>query len=358
VDIAARLISIAIERQRSAESQESKLQSVVRHTAEGVVAVDEDRRILMVNTTARRFLGLAGDSESRLMEDAGLPLPLVDMLQRATDPDIHEAERVDFSVAAREYTAAVSPVVSVRGRRYGAIALLSDITAEVQYRRLQESFVANASHELRGPLTTLSATLEAMSDGLIAEPDRPRYLRSMLTEMERLRRLTHEISEMSRLDAGVEQLESESVDVGPLLAELRDKWLFRCASRGLSLVVDPGSETVRADWGRVVQVLTNLIENAVRYTPGSGSIRLSARREGNWVRVSVTDTGQGIEQEHLPHVWERFYKVDKARTLTSESGTGLGLAIVKRLVERMGGEVHVESAPEHGSVFSFTLPRE
>jgi len=108
----------------------------------------------------------------------------------------------------------------------------------------------------------------------------------------------------------------------------------------------------------VVQVLTNLIENAVRYTPGSGSIRLSARREGNWVRVSVTDTGQGIEQEHLPHVWERFYKVDKARTLTSESGTGLGLAIVKRLVERMGGEVHVESAPEHGSVFSFTLPRE
>jgi two-component system sensor histidine kinase ResE len=216
--------------------------------------------------------------------------------------------------------------------------------------------VANVSHELRGPLASLSATLEALVDGVIPDDKRQRYLIAMLSEMERLRRLSHEVIDLTRLDSGVAELSSEEFSLGPVFESIEEKMLQRCESAGLHLLVDPPNLRVVGDFDKVEQVVLNLLDNAVRFTPEGGTIRLFARRQAALVQVIVADTGPGIPAEHLPYIWERFYKVDPARTLKPGSGTGLGLAIVKQTVERMGGSVQVDSEPDQGAVFSFTLP--
>ncbi|MDB4895799.1 MAG: two-component hybrid sensor and regulator, partial [Firmicutes bacterium] len=354
--IAARIAAIAIERQRLEESRSQKLHSLVEHMGEGVLAVDEDWQLVFVNQAALQLLNIAEAPEpGRSLANLGLPEPLSLMLESALAHGQYTPERTVFRQGDIEIDALVSPVYTELSR-YGAVAVLQDVTAEAQFRRLQQSFVANVSHELRGPLASLSATLEALVDGVIPEDKRHRYLVAMLSEMERLRRLSHEVIDLTRLDSGLVQLARDEFSLGPVFESIYEKMAQRCLSAGLDLLVDPPNVRVVGDFDKVEQVVLNLLDNAVRFTPEGGSIRLFARTEEQMLRVIVADSGPGIPAEHLPYIWERFYKVDPARTLKPGSGTGLGLAIVKQTVERMGGAVAVEAEPGKGAVFSFTLP--
>lgn len=356
VRIAARLAGLAVERWQAEQARVLKLQSLFQNMVEGVIAVNEDGRIWLVNEAASALLNLDRSMEGELLEDASLPALLAEMLSRAASGVGAQPATLAFACGDLTVDAHVAPVLSKPGSPFGAIGLLQDSTAQAQFRHLQETFVANVSHELRGPLTTLSAMVEAMADGVLPEWERPRYLRATLAEIGRLHRLTRDLLELSRLDAGMVELEVEEFDLALLLHGLETKWGPRCTGAGLALSCQGPELRVRADVDRLEQILSNLLDNAIRFTPPGGQITVMAAPEAEMVRVAVLDTGPGIPREHLPYVWERFYKADQARTRTPDSGTGLGLAIAREWVVTMGGQVHVASEPGQGAMFSFTLP--
>ncbi|MFZ5815232.1 MAG: PAS domain-containing protein [Bacillota bacterium] len=351
---AVHLARIAIEsRQREAEPAQ-KLATLVAHVSEGVIAVDAAGEVIWQNEAAARLLGMEGSLALRSFRELALPEPLVAALEEALGANgttvLARLEVGDLCLEAR-----VSPVHSDLGR-FGALAVISDITAQERFRRLQESLIANVSHELRGPLASMSATLEALHDGVIPEEARGRYMRALLEEMARLRRLSYDVVDLTRLDLGELEVLCEPVPLGPLLHHIEDSFASRCAASGLRLIVEPTAAVVMGNADRITQVVTNLLENALRFTPAGGLIRVQASAEEGAVRITVSDTGVGIPPESLPLIWDRFYKVDRARTFSPGTGSGLGLAIAKQLVELMGGEVHVVSELSRGSTFSFTLP--
>ncbi len=353
VEAGARLAAIAVGRHQREAGRAQKLQNLIDNMSEGVVALDVEG-IVTINQVALRLLGLSPDA-GLASQISDLPAGLWTILEQAAVAPRPHPHRAQLRIGEAEVAITVWSVYTAVSR-YGTVAILRDITAQAQLRRLQQSFVANVSHELRGPLTSVSATLEAIADGVIPAEKRQHYLRSVLQEMARLRRLSYDVVDLTRLDAGLLEPKREVVYLQGLLQQVGDTYDQRVRDAAIRLVVEPSTDAVMADPDRVHQVIINLMDNAVRFTPAGGTIHLAARREANQVRISVSDTGPGIAGEHLPLVWERFYKVDPARSFSPGGGTGLGLSIVRELVTRMGGEVSVQSQVGKGTVFSFTLP--
>jgi signal transduction histidine kinase len=221
--------------------------------------------------------------------------------------------------------------------------------------RLQRNMVADVAHELRTPLSNIRGYLEAVRDGVIA-PDE-NTIRSLDEEATLLSRLVNDLQELSLAEAGQLKLVRAGEDIGQLIKQTVAVIRPQAMAKGVSVSVDlpDGLPAVDIDWQRIGQVLRNLLENAVAHTSGGGSVSVTAAREGSWVSVSVTDTGEGIPAEDLANIFERFYRVDQSRTRAT-GGSGLGLTIARRLVEAHGGEINARSEPGKGSCFSFTLP--
>ncbi|MHB9145498.1 MAG: sensor histidine kinase [Symbiobacteriia bacterium] len=241
------------------------------------------------------------------------------------------------------------------------------VAQQQELDQLRRDFMANVSHEFRAPLASLRGYLELMLDGTVRTNEQPRVLRVMLDDSLRLGRLVDDLLDLAKLQAHRVSLRSERVDALDVIDRVLTAFESRAARKSVSLVADPPSSdpdislpAVFGDEDRLVQVLTNLIDNALRFTPEHGSIEVSARIEGNSLRLAVSDTGRGIPPEELPHIWERFYKVDRARTpgeyAPEGGGTGLGLAIVKEIVTAMDGQVGCASEPGQGSTFWVQLP--
>jgi two-component system phosphate regulon sensor histidine kinase PhoR len=225
--------------------------------------------------------------------------------------------------------------------------------------RVRKDFVINVSHELRTPLASIQGYTETLLDGAIDDPEHNiRFLSIIRQNTERLRRLTEDLLTLSRVELKRQQFQFAHYDVTALLAEHVDAMRPIAEKRGVTLRLEapsPGTE-VFCDAEAVHQIVTNLVDNAVKYTPEGGSVGIGARPvPGDWVLIYVRDTGIGIPPAELPRLFERFYRVDKARS-RELGGTGLGLAIVKHLVRAHGGEVGVESVPNQGSTFYFTVP--
>jgi signal transduction histidine kinase len=220
---------------------------------------------------------------------------------------------------------------------------------------LRRNMVADVAHELRTPLSNLSGYLEAIRDGVI-KPDES-TIRSLSEEASSLSRLVDDLQELSLADAGELKLIIQPEDISRLIRDVMAALQTKVVAKSLTVSADLPTRLppVDIDAHRIKQVLHNLLENAVTHTGQAGRITVTARREGNQVRISVADTGEGIPTKDLPFVFERFYRVDKSRTRAT-GGSGLGLTIVKRLVEAHGGTVEVKSEPGQGSTFTFTLP--
>jgi two-component system sensor histidine kinase BaeS len=215
--------------------------------------------------------------------------------------------------------------------------------------------VTDIAHELRTPLTNLRGQIEAVEDGLL--PPSPATVRSLREEVLLLTRLVEDLQTLSIAEAGRLALDRSPTSVRELVERALEGFRIAAADGGVQLRNDVEEfPRVDADAGRVGQVLRNLLANAIRHTPPGGVVAVSARTEGDVVAVTVTDTGRGIDPDHLPHVFERFHRSDPSRSRTT-GGAGLGLAIVKSLVEAHGGDVSASSAPGAGSAFRFTLPR-
>ena len=219
----------------------------------------------------------------------------------------------------------------------------------------RRDLVANVSHELKTPIAAIRAHLENLLDG-VEQPD-PATLGVMLAQVERLGRLVDQLLDLSRLESGEVPLRIEALPLQPLVDDLISEIDVALPGRGVRVRNDVPADlpALSADRERVHQVLFNLVDNAVRFTPVGGSVTISARRRNGSVEVAVADTGAGIEAEHLPRLFERFYRADAART-RGEGGTGIGLAIARSVVEAHGGRISAESEPGRGSVFTFDLP--
>lgn len=241
-----------------------------------------------------------------------------------------------------------------------AVDRVSETIEQQQHSvKLQRDFISDISHEFRAPLTTLRGFLEMMRSGRINPSDQGRYLEIMYADTLHLSRLVQDLLELASLESLQITLFKERHDLGPLLkSSARHLQLAADEKKAiLDVRVASGLPSIPVDANRFHQVAVNLIENAIRYSPLGGVVTVKAEAEEAGVSIKVSDHGQGILESELPFIWDRFYKVDKART-RSDTGSGLGLAIVRRIVEMHGGRVAVESAPGQGSTFSFWLPAE
>lgn len=227
-------------------------------------------------------------------------------------------------------------------------------------QQAQRDFVANVSHDLKTPLTAISGWSQALLDGAADSPeDRDRAAQTIYDEADRMARMVNELLDLARLESGQIQITMQRVDLGEVLADVHRSLLPRAYARRIDLTLDaPAGLTVLGDPDRIVQIFTNLADNALAYTPSDGSVGLSARLNGDWVEGIVTDTGRGIPEEELPRVFERFYRLEKSRTRGEAGhGSGLGLAIVDELVAAHNGAIHVSSEVGRGSTFIVRLPK-
>lgn len=341
--------------------EKSKLELMLISMSDGVVAVDKRCALIRVNPAAERLLNLKeenveGLTACKVMKDIGAG-GLLSMLEKTLTSGTGGAET--FKLKNKTVRASVSPIKDAKENIIGAVILLQDISEAEKLEQMRRDFIANVSHELRTPLTAIRGYNEALADGTAGDGKyREKYHKIIREEAVRLERLVNDLLDLSRLQSGKMEIEMEPLDLGGIIEGVVDKLRGEAEHKNILLTADypENLPPVLGDGDRITQLLIIFVDNAMNYTPDGGEIRVVAGEEDEWVRVDVADTGVGIPPEDLPLVWERFYKVDKARS-RSRSGTGLGLAIAKQVVELHGGKVDVESEPGKGSTFSFFLKK-
>jgi signal transduction histidine kinase len=351
-----------------AERRRATLDSVMNSLVDGLVLVDRRSRLTYMNPRAQSMLGLParalatqalevmdGDIKGRLLQ----PEQVLAQLQAAA-ADPQNTPMVEFTLTApvaRTLQARFFPIHDAAGGHLGLGLLLRDITRERELDEMKSQLLATVSHELRTPLASIKgfATTLLRQDVKWDEDSRREFLAIIDQESDRLSELISNLLDMSRIEAGTLRVEPEPIDLHPIVRETASE--FQMLTRDHPIRVESSSPLplVLADPRRVRQVLRNLVENAVKYSPGGGSIDVTLQVGPASVRVSVADQGIGIEPQHLDHVFDRFYQVDSAST-RKVGGSGLGLSISKAIIEAHKGEIWAESAVDRGSTFHFSLP--
>ncbi|MDD5302107.1 MAG: ATP-binding protein [Elusimicrobia bacterium] len=335
----------------------SRLAAVLDQMAEGVVAVDAEGRVLLVNPALSRLLGIdAAQARGRgyleSLRHHGLA-ELVGEVLRGGGPAARELRL--FSPGELVFDAYAAPLQQ-EGRAAGALVVLHDITRLRRLEQVRRDFVANVSHELRTPLASIKGFAETLIDGAIDDKEnRLGFLKTIEEQAVHLSKLVDDLLDLSSIESGHRQPKLAATDLRALAADVARRFAPAAAERGVTVAsVPPGPATALADAEQVRQVLANLIDNAIKYTESGGRVEIALETKGGEVVASVRDTGMGIPETDLARVFERFYRVDKSRSREA-GGTGLGLAIVKHLVEAQGGRVWAESRQPGGSAFFFAL---
>ena len=331
-----------------------KLSAVLDTMADGVVLVRSEGRIEVMNGAAGALLGLKPEGARdrpfmQVVRDHDLRL----LMTRALESRQQERNEVELLNNRRFVSAIATPLAGSEST--GVLLTLHDLTRLRQVETTRREFVSNVSHELRTPLSSVKALAEALENGALEDPDTARdFIRRIHGEADRMSALVDELLELSRLESGQAPLEMETVDVAALARGEIEAFQLRAEAAGAVLEsrLPDAPALVRGERDKLRQVLVNLLDNALKFTPSGGTVTVFVRTAAGGVEVSVRDTGAGIPAEHLPHVFERFYKVDRARR---DGGTGLGLAIVRHIVEAHGGTARAESREGEGTTVSVML---
>ncbi|HVF48995.1 MAG TPA: ATP-binding protein [Pyrinomonadaceae bacterium] len=339
------------------------LEATMESMREGVLVIDGETRVLASNRAMREIFGEGGAvlRARRLSELTRNPL-----IHAAFQAALERGERAEAKVETldaerRVYDLRVAPLqprASLREPRGGAIGVFFNITRLERLERVRQEFLSNVSHELRTPLTAILTFVETLEDGAIDDPEHSqRFLSIIRRNAERMHNLINDILELSGIEAGTAEVEVEEVRLRALVEDVLTALGARAAERRVVLLneVDAGA-SVFADARRLEQMLTNLVDNAIKFNVEGGTVSVGHERIARADRINVTDTGEGIAPRYLPRIFERFYRVDRARS-RALGGTGLGLAIVKHLARAHGGEATVRSTPGQGSTFILELPR-
>jgi len=353
---------------RSADQLQQRITEIARDRArtdailssmeDGVLAVDHRGMVVLANDTLRRILALR-DPEGRhyveVMREREVGELLVDVLQRGE----RRSSEVEIRRLRRVYSLSGAPFPGAEGMPHGAVLTFHDMTERRRVDHVRRDFVANASHELRTPLTSIRGFVEALEDGALQDAVvAERFLGKIRTHADRMAALVQDLLELSRLESGERPPAWQDVLPSEVAEDVVASLSGSASARGITLLrEDRGAPAVASDPDRLRGILENLVDNAVKYTPRGGRVEVvtSPGPDGG-ARIEVRDDGPGIASEHLPRIFERFYRVDKARS-REMGGTGLGLSIVKHLAEGMGASVSVESELGRGTRFTVNVPR-
>jgi two-component system phosphate regulon sensor histidine kinase PhoR len=339
-----------------------QLEATLGSLQEAVLVVDDHNHIQLANRALQAIFPRAQNILRQRLElvlHSREFLAYVESVRADRAPPQHELEFVDGTQSTWvETTGALIPPLSGTGEAW-ALFVLHDITKQKKLEGVRKDFVANVSHELRTPLAIIKGYIETLVDGHREMPiaDREKFLLTVQRHAERLNSLLDDLLVLSRLESISPGLRRESTPFNTLIAGLIDDYHGRptAAEHNLTLSLDPAVGSLLIDPLKITQVFENLIDNALKYTPKGAQIEVTTRLHENEVEVRVQDNGTGIPAEDLPHIFERFYRVDKGRS-REKGGTGLGLSIVKHIVQLHGGKVRVESTLGQGTTFFFSLP--
>lgn len=340
-------------------SERNKLTAVLDTMADGVVVLEAGSEVSLINRAAERLLDVrAEDAVGNRLVEVVRDHEIQQAVQQSLETGQIWQIEVELLPSRAFLSAIATPLGELDGSADAASVLLTlhDLTRMMQVETTRKEFVSNVSHELRNPLASIKAMVETIEDGAIDERSVAMdFLRRINRDVDRMNGIVNDLLELSHLESGYVPMHLVPVHLGPLVEEVVEDFQRSVADKDLVLVseIPETLSTVTGETGRLRQVLVNLIENAIRYT-SEGQITVSVSDEDQFQRVKVIDTGVGIPREHLAHVFERFYKVERSRR---DDGTGLGLAIVKHIVQAHGGDVSVESEEGVGSTFEFTIPQ-
>jgi two-component system phosphate regulon sensor histidine kinase PhoR len=324
---------------------------------DGVLGVDHRGMVLLANHALRKNLGLE-DPVGRHYLEVIRQKEVGDVVEQVLKTGERRAVEVELRHLRRVFQITAVPFPGNEGTPPGAVLTFHDATERQRLERVRRDFVANASHELRTPLTSIRGFVEALEDGAIDEQDTAqRFLGKIRTHSDRMAALVDDLLELSRLESGERPPRFEEVLPAEVVDDVLASFKHLAETRGIQLHRgDVGAPAVITDADRLRRILENLVENAVKYTGTGGRVEVSSRRgEGSGAVVEVKDNGPGIGAEHLLRIFERFYRVDKARS-RELGGTGLGLSIVRHLAEGMGAAVTVDSEPGKGTTFRVAVP--
>ena len=334
------------------------LNEILKTMRESVLVVGEDTRIIASNQAAyNTFARNNGALEKKRLSEVVRDLSLHEAFRKALEEDLSSDLELEIpGVEKLKFDVHVAPIELEKSK--GAVGIFYDITQIEHLERVRQEFLSNISHELRTPLTSILAFVETLEDGAIKdEENNQRFLGVIRKNAQRMHRLIDDILELSSIESGKITLELKKINLAALVEEVFTVLSSKAKERRIKLKNEVSKDVfVFADVVRLEQMLTNLIDNAVKFNAERESVTVSFAEKDEKNIISVSDTGEGISNEHLQRIFERFYRTDRARS-REIGGTGLGLAIVKHLARLHGGEVSVTSAPGKGSTFFIELPR-
>ncbi len=340
------------------EERQRQLSLVLHYMADGVLIVDGAGYVQLVNPAALRLLGMTDSfALGRSFAEVVRHHQLIELYQRCRESGEHHALTFELG-QGRFWQGAITPFME-RGTR-GFLVILQDLTNVRRLETVRRDFISNLSHELRTPLASLRAVMETLQDSAIDDPEMAhRFLGRAVREVDTMTQMVEELLELSRIESGQTPLRLQATAVADLVAHPLER-IHMHAERSeitIEVALPPDLPLVLADPPRIEQVISNLLHNAVKFTPEKGHICFTAAlsEDRRMVVCAVQDTGVGIAPADVPRIFERFYKSDRART-RGQSGTGLGLAIARHLVEAHNGRIWVKSKEGQGSTFYFSLP--
>jgi two-component system sensor histidine kinase VicK len=347
------------EAQATTEGERRKLASILAYMTDGVIATDRRGRVILINDPASELLDVSRETV--------LSQPLISLLKiedTYTFEDLlveQDSVLLDFSTKENTYIlrANFSIIQSETGFVSGLITVLHDVTEQEKIDAERREFVANVSHELRTPLTTMRSYLEALANGAMQDEEiGPRFLKVTQNETERMIRLVNDLLKLSKMDSKDDQLTREYVNFIGFFHHIIDRFEMTKEQHVTFKRKLPNTEIfVEIDEDKLTQVLDNIISNALKYSPEGGQVKFKVKELENMIEVSISDQGMGIPKDNIKKIFERFYRVDKARS-RQMGGTGLGLAIAKEVVEAHGGRIWASSIEGKGTTIYFTLPYE
>lgn len=337
------------------EEEKEKLESVLANMSDGVIATNPDGNIIIKNKRAEELLDRPIARLQSLQEVLSLTesfsFPLNE--ERSTFLELRSEDENNTIIRI------TATPIRLNEKIVGTIVLLGDVTEQERLDRQRKDFVANVSHELRTPLTTIKSYLEALDEGALHDQETAaRFVGVARQEADRMTRLIQELLQLSRLEAKQSRFQKKAADLEAILIDVAHRFHFQCTQNNISFsaLISSPLPRVYVDQDKIEQVLDNLISNAIKYTPKHGAVAVIAKRkEDGMVEVSVIDSGIGIPKKDLGRIFERFYRVDKARS-RSLGGTGLGLSISQEIIQAHGGTIDIHSLYKRGTIVSFTLP--
>jgi two-component system, OmpR family, sensor histidine kinase VicK len=341
------------------EEEKEKLSSILANMSDGVLATDELGQVIVTNRRARAMLALNGEPKHGTTLSAALGIEKPPIAQALQGTEATLLLRRDEAGEELIFRVTLTPIRSRDKGVAGVIAVLQDVTEAEKLEQSRREFVANVSHELRTPLTTIKSYAEALDDGALNEPSlADRFVGVIQNETERMIRLVTDLLHLSRFDSRRNQLRRQKTDLSDMLEEVVDRFSIQLSQKSITASVraDQQLKDVWLDRDGIDQVLDNLVSNAIKYTPDGGAIDISAQtHEAGYLAIVVKDNGIGIPKKDLARIFERFYRVDKARS-RNMGGTGLGLSIAREIVRAHGGTISLESEQNVGTVVTVLLP--